>query len=110
MKYGKVKFHDGIYIGGFDENNSNMRVGTFRYKDRRVASGIIEDGVLSTGTISFSDGRVFYAEDRFDEDSTYDGSMFETNGTWSQRVYDSGMMKLIDGWKFDAHGECEEVG
>lgn len=109
MKSGKIKFHDGVYIGDFDEN-SNMRAGTFRYKDVRIASGFFDDGELLTGTITFPDGRTFYAKERFDEDSTYDGSMFETDGTWSQGVYDSETMELIEGRRFDAHVECEEIG
>ena len=104
LKYGKIQFLDGIYIGDFDEDSSDLRLGTFTYKDGRLASGVFEAGELLTGTISFPDGRVFYAKERFDEDGTYDGAMFEADGKWSQGTYDAETMRLIGGWRFDSEG------
>lgn len=108
LKYGKVKFIDGIYIGSFDKDESNLRLGTFTYKDGRIASGVFEAGSLLTGTITFPDGRVFYAKERF-EDGTYDGAMFKKDRTWSQGTYDATTMDIIEGWRFDADGNGEEV-
>lgn len=102
LRYGKIQFHDGIFLGDFDEN-SNLRLGTFTFADGRVASGLFEDGELQTGTIQYPDGRVFYAKGRF-EDGTLDGALYEKDGIWSQGTYDAGTMLLIYGWKFDADG------
>lgn len=110
LKYGKIQFLDGIYIGDFDEDSSDLRLGTFTYKNGKVASGVFEAGELLTGTISFPDGRVFYAKERFEEDDTYDGAMFEADGTWSQGTYDGETMEQIGGWRFDADGNGEEIG
>lgn len=109
LRYGKVKFLDGsIFIGDFDEE-SNLGLGTFISRDGKIASGIFDDGELLTGTIDFPDGRIFYAKDRFDEDGTYDGAMFEADGTWSQGVYDAKTMKLLNGWKINADGKVERI-
>lgn len=111
LSYGKIHFLDGsIFIGDFEEDSSNLSLGTLIHEDgERIASGIFDGGDLLNGTITFSDGRIFYAKDRFDEDGTYDGAMFEADGTWSQGVYDAKTMKLIDGWKINADGKVERI-